>query len=104
MRPDRVLLAPNLPGWEEIDLAARLRSATGTTVVAVSNDVRAGALAEARLGALRGCRCGLYINLGIGIATALVMDAGSPRAPHRAIGEIGEIAYIRPPGTLGAGP
>jgi len=75
VQPDRILLAPNLPGWEETALAARLRSATGVAAVAVTNDVRAGALAEARLGALRGCRCGLYVNLG---------------------------TYIRPSGALGA--
>jgi glucokinase len=99
VRPDRILLAPNLPGWEEIDLAARLRSATGITVGAVTNDVRAGALAEARLGALRGCRCGLCVNLGTGIAAALVMDGRVAEGAHHAAGEI---AYIRSPGTLGA--
>ncbi|MGH7749196.1 MAG: ROK family protein [Candidatus Dormibacteria bacterium] len=84
MQPDRILLAPNLPGWEEIDLAARLRSATGITVGAVTNDVRAGALADARLGALRGCRCGLYVNLGTAIAAALVMDDRVAEGAHHA--------------------
>ncbi len=99
VQPDRILLAPNLPGWEETALAARLRSATGVAAVAVTNDVRAGALAEARLGALRGCRCGLYVNLGTGIAAALVVEGRVAEGAHQAAGEI---AYIRPSGALGA--
>jgi glucokinase len=99
VQPDRILLAPNLPGWEETDLAAQLRSATGVATVVVTNDVRAGALAEVRLGALRGCRSGLYVNLGTGIAAALVVDGRVAEGAHHAAGEIG---YVRPSGALGA--
>jgi len=99
VQPERIMLAPNLPGWENTDLAALLRSATGVESIAVTNDVRAGALAEIRWGALVGCKCGLYVNLGTGIAAALVLDGGVTEGAHQASGEI---AYIRPPGALGA--
>lgn len=99
VQPDGILLAPNLPGWEKTRLADELRVLTGVATVEVSNDVQAGALAEARSGALRGCRCGLYVNLGTGIAAALVVDGRVVPGAHQGAGEI---AYVRPVGALGA--
>ena len=101
IQADRILLAPNLPGWEDVDLAGCLRQALGVASVAVTNDVRAGALAEARAGALRGCRAGLYVNLGTGLAAALVIDGRVADGAHSAAGEIG---YVQPLGALGAWP
>jgi glucokinase len=98
---DRLLLAPNLPGWEEADLAGALREALGVPRVAITNDVRAGALAEARTGALQGSRSGLYVNLGTGLAAALVVDGRVAEGAHQAAGEIG---YSQPLGALGAWP
>jgi glucokinase len=98
---DRVLLAPNLPGWEGADLAGCVREILGVATVAVVNDVRAGALAEVRGGALRGCRSGLYVNLGTGLAAALVTDGRVAEGAHAAAGEIG---YVQPLGALGAWP
>lgn len=98
---DRLLLAPNLPGWEDVDLAGCVRKALGVEAVPVTNDVRAGALAEVRSGALRGCRSGLYVNLGTGLAAALVVDGRIVDGAHSAAGEIG---YVQPPGALGAWP
>jgi glucokinase len=69
--------------------------------VALTNDVRAGALAEARSGALRGSRAGLYVNVGTGLAAALVVDGQVTEGAHQAAGEIG---YSQPLGALGAWP
>jgi glucokinase len=98
---DRILLAPNLPGWEDADLAGALRDALGVPRMGITNDVRAGALAEARTGALRGSRCGLYVNLGTGLAAALVVNGQVVEGAHQAAGEIG---YSQPLGALGAWP
>jgi len=98
---DRLLLAPNLPGWEDADLVGALRSALGVGRLAVTNDVRAGALAEARAGALRGSRSGLYVNVGTGLAAALVIQGRVTDGAHHAAGEIG---YSQPTGALGAWP
>ena len=86
---DRVDLAPNVVGWSELDLAGRFRDAFGAVPVAIENDVKAAALAEARAGALRGTRVGLYVNLGTGIAIAPVLDGRVLRGAHGAAGEIG---------------
>ncbi len=68
VRPDRILLTSNLPGWENLALADRLVLELGVDSVAVANDVRAGALAELRRGALRGADPGVYLSLGTGVA------------------------------------
>ena len=98
---DRILLAPNLPGWEDVDLAGCVQQALGVASVALTNDVRAGALAESRNGALRGVRSGLYVNLGTGLAAALVIGGRVIDGAHSAAGEIG---YVQPLGALGAWP
>jgi len=59
--------------------------------VTVESDVRCGALAESRVGAGRGCTSMLYVSVGTGISSALVL-AGEVWAGHRgeaiALGEL----------------
>jgi glucokinase len=85
---DRILLAPNMPGWESLSLPGALRAGLPGLPVATGNDVHAAALAEARWGNLRG-RDGLYVNLGTGLAAAIVLDGRVIRGRHGAAGEIG---------------
>ncbi|PYC70620.1 ROK family protein [Streptomyces tateyamensis] len=93
IQPDRILLTPNLPGWEELALAERLAAELGVARVPVANDVRAGALAELRRGALRGADPGLYVNLGTGVAAALTVGDRVLAGANQAAGEIG---YLNP--------
>lgn len=88
---DRIRLAPNVPGWEDLALAEELRTATGIPDVVVANDVKAATRAEYRWGALRGCDPGLYVNLGTGIAAGVVIGGRVLEGAHRAAGEI---AYL----------
>ncbi|GAA0268201.1 ROK family protein [Cryptosporangium japonicum] len=92
VRGDRIRLAPNVPGWDGLALPALLRERFGDAPVAIDNDVNAGAAAELRWGALRGVDVGLYVNVGTGLAAALV--AGGRVVPG-AHGAAGEIAYLR---------
>ncbi|WP_317621051.1 ROK family protein, partial [Streptomyces sp. CBMA123] len=64
-----VLLAANL-GWRGLPLRERLTEELGLPV-ALGHDVRAGGLAEARLGAGRGSRDFLFVPVGTGVAAAL---------------------------------
>ena len=73
VRDDRILLVPNLPGWEHLALGRRLAAALGVDTVPVCNDVHAGALAELRHGNLRGADPGVYVSLGTGIAAAVTV-------------------------------
>jgi glucokinase len=68
-----------------------LKGAVPGVPVNVESDVRCGALAEVRLGAGRGLDSVLYVTLGTGLSSALVVD-GRPHAGHRgeaiALGEL----------------
>ncbi|SCL14602.1 ROK family protein [Micromonospora inyonensis] len=64
---------------------------------ALGHDVRAGGLAEARLGAGRGTRHVLFVAVGTGIAAAHVVDGSAAVGAHGAAGEIGHI-LVRPNG------
>ncbi|MEB4636805.1 ROK family protein [Burkholderia contaminans] len=86
---DGIRLAPNNPGWERLVLADQLREGFGVECVGVETDVKAAALAEARCGALVGIDCGLYLNLGTGLAAAAVIGGKVLRGAHGAAGEIG---------------
>jgi glucokinase len=88
VQDNRMLLAPNVPGWDGLDLPARLADALGTTVV-FGNDVNAAALAEARWGALAGTDAGVFVSLGTGIKAGLVIGGRVFTGAHGAAGEIG---------------
>ncbi|MFG1924693.1 ROK family protein [Cryptosporangium sp. NPDC048952] len=92
VRDGRVRLAPNVPGWEGLALPALLRERFGDAPVAIDNDVNAGAAAELRWGALRGVDTGLYVNVGTGLAAAVVVGGRVVPGAH---GAAGEIAYLR---------
>jgi glucokinase len=87
---DRVLMAPNVPGLERLALPALLQQAFSTEKVRIENDVKTAAMAELRWGELVGVDVGLYVNLGTGIAAALVVHGQVIRGSH---GAAGEIAY-----------
>lgn len=89
IRDGRVRLAPNVPGWEGLELPRLLREAYGSTPVAIDNDVNAAAAAELRWGALRGVTDGIYLNLGTGLAAALIVGGRVISGAHGAAGEIG---------------
>lgn len=92
IRDGRVLLAPNVPGWEGLELPRLLREEYGAIPVAIDNDVKAAAAAELRWGALRGVSAGVYLNLGTGLAAALVVNGQVVSGAH---GAAGEIAYLQ---------
>jgi glucokinase len=87
---DRILLAPNVPGWTELPLAARLREGLDLPTVVTETDVKAAALAESRWGALRGADPGVFLSLGTGLAAGVVVGG---RVLHGANGAAGEIGY-----------
>ncbi|HET8598711.1 MAG TPA: ROK family protein [Segeticoccus sp.] len=84
----RSVFAGNL-GWHDLPLRDLLSVACGLPV-AFGHDVRAGGLAEVRLGAARGHRNALVVPVGTGIAAALVID-GQPYAGNGYAGELGHL-------------
>jgi glucokinase len=94
-REDHVELAPNVPGWERLALPRLLREEFGTTPVVIANDVKAAAVAELTWGELRNVSTGIYVNLGTGFATALIVGGAVLDGAHGAAGEIGYWARSR---------
>jgi glucokinase len=87
---DHVALAPNVPGWQQLELPVLLREHFEPALLAVGTDVKAAALAELRWGSLRGADPAILLILGTGIAAAIV--AGG-EVLHGANGAAGEIGY-----------
>jgi predicted NBD/HSP70 family sugar kinase len=88
-REDRVDLAPTVPGWGDLALGRELDRAFGGAQIRLATDVKAAAQAEAEWGALAGCDPGIYLNLGTGLAVAIVAGGAVVTGRHGASGEIG---------------
>ncbi|MET8825836.1 ROK family protein [Streptomyces sp. NPDC004610] len=88
--------AANL-GWRDVPLRGLLTERLGVPV-ALGHDVRAGGLAEGRIGAGRGADRFLFIPLGTGIAGAIGIDGRVEAGAHGFAGEIGHVV-VRPGGT-----
>lgn len=80
-----VLLAPNLPGFDTIDVRAEAARALGCAV-SVENDVNMAALGEQRHG--RGSDDFAFVAYGTGIGMGLVSDGRLVRGGRGAAGEI----------------
>ncbi len=99
---DRVELAPAIPGWETFAFGRELRAAFPGVRLAMATDVKAAALAELRWGALVGCDPAIYLNLGTGLASAIVAGGAVISGAHGAAGEIGY--NVREPADVGKSP
>jgi glucokinase len=98
---DRVELAPAIDGWEELELGRELRAAFPGAVIRMGTDTKTAAQAEARWGALAGYDPAIYLNLGTGLAAAIVTGG---RVVSGSQGAAGEIGYsLREPADVGRG-
>jgi glucokinase len=86
---DGVHLAPAIPGWGGIRLGVALEKAFDGAEVRLATDVKAAARAEQEWGALAGCDPAIYLNLGTGLAVAIVANGSVLAGRHGAAGEIG---------------
>lgn len=77
-------------GWRDLPLRSLLAARTGLPV-GLGHDVRAGALAEAALGAARGVRDVLFVAVGAGVAGAALVDGRLLVAG----GFAGELGHLR---------
>jgi len=85
--------APNLPGWHEVPVRARLERALGRPV-RIENDANAAALAEWRLGAGRGARAFVFLTMSTGVGGGLVLDGRLYRGARFGAGELGHIPIV----------
>ena len=92
----RITLAPQIAGWDGIELASELADVAGCPIV-VENEAHLSLLAEQWLGAARSHRNVVYIQLGIGIGAAILIDGQLYRGSS---GAAGEVAYLVTEGDL----
>jgi glucokinase len=86
---DRVELAPAIPGWDRLAMGQELRRAFPGAQIRMATDAKAAAQAEVRWGALAGCDPAVYLNLGTGLAAAVVIGGEVVNGVNGAAGEIG---------------
>jgi glucokinase len=86
---DRVELSPAIAGWDTLPFGRSLRAAFPGVPVQMATDAKAAAAAEVRWGSLAGCDTAVYLNLGTGLAAAVVVDGQVLAGSHSAAGEIG---------------
>ena len=77
-------------GWRDLPIRRHVVEAVGVPTV-VGHDVRAGLVAEARIGAAAGARNALFLPVGTGIAAALMVD-GRVLSGDGWAGELGHVS------------
>lgn len=85
-----LLFAPNLPGWTDVPVRARLEEQIGRPVF-LDNDVTLGALGEGTFGAARGMSNFAAIFIGTGIGGGILVEGEVYRGFNQTAGEIGHM-------------
>jgi predicted NBD/HSP70 family sugar kinase len=92
----RLSLAPQIADWDGLDLGGQLERRLGCPVVA-DNETRLSLLAECWRGAARDVPHVVYVQVGIGIGGALVLDGRLFRGKRGAAGEISYLLDVDEP-------
>jgi len=105
---DRVLWAPNLPGWRDVPLREMLQARLGIPAC-LEFDGHAAALGEWWVGAGRGCHSLASIIIGTGIGGGFIVDDALWPGRDRLAGAVGWFPLAGPDGpdhweNLAAGP
>ncbi|MFE6869212.1 ROK family protein [Kitasatospora sp. NPDC057692] len=83
-------------GWRDVPLRRLVAERAGVPV-ALGHDVRAGGIAEARLGAGRGHEVFLFVPIGTGVGAAVMIGGRPFGGAHWQAGELGHLV-VRPGG------
>ncbi len=82
---------PIMPGWDDADVAGRLRALLGPTPVLVDNDVNIMALGE-HATEFREVDHLLFVKVATGIGAGIISDGSIRRGAQGAAGDLGHIA------------
>ncbi len=96
-----ILSPPNLPLWDDVPIVDYLTERAHVPVF-LQNDANAGALAEWRFGAGRGCRSMVFLTFGTGLGAGLILDGRLYAGKSDMAGEAGHIR-LAPDGPVGYG-
>lgn len=86
-----ILSPPNLPGWDRIAICEELTKRFGGRAF-LMNDANASALAEWQFGAGRGCQSMMFLTMGTGMGSGLILDG---RLYEGVTGNAGEVGHLR---------
>ncbi len=89
-RKGLILGPPNLPGWDEVPIVHMLAQRFGVPVF-LQNDADAGALAEWRYGAAKGCRNAVFLTFGTGNGAGLILNGQLYTGASNMAGEVGHM-------------
>lgn len=95
--------SPNLPGWEDRNLATDIHTVFKEIPLALVNDVNGALYGEFRQGAGRGCRDLIMIALGTGVGGGVILQGELVLGRNFGAGEIGHMVLdpAGPPCTCG---
>lgn len=96
-----ILSPPNLPGWDRIEIVSMLKERFGKPC-AICNDANAGALAEWKFGAGRGCENLIFMTFGTGLGAGLILNGALYSGTSGMAGEVGHMR-LSPFGPSGYG-
>lgn len=94
VRPNGTVWAPNLPGWNNLLLASRLRQSLGIPVV-VESDRNAAVVGECWRGAARGKSDVVVLMIGTGIGAGILSGGRIVRGAHELSGCAGWLTVMR---------
>jgi len=94
VRPNGTVWAPNLPGWNNLALASRLRQSLGIPVV-VESDRNAAVVGECWRGAARGKSDVIVLMIGTGIGAGILSGGRFVRGAHELSGCAGWLTVMR---------
>lgn len=83
--------SPNLPGWQDSDLAALVGQAFGDLPIALVNDVNGALWGEFQEGAGVGCTDLVMLALGTGVGGGVIINGQLVIGAHSGAGEVGHM-------------
>lgn len=86
-----IIRSHRTPGFDNFPMAGIVEERFGIPVC-VENDARAAAVGEVRFGSGRGSRNLIYLQLGIGIGGAIIVDGSVVHGTSMTAGELGHMA------------
>lgn len=85
-----IMSPPNLPGWDDVHIVETLKARYGVPVK-LCNDANAGAVAEWKFGAGRGCNNMVFLTFGTGMGAGLIIDGKLYSGTNGNAGEVGHL-------------
>jgi glucokinase len=85
---------PNLPTWDDVPIKAILEDEFHAECL-IENDANAGAVAEHRFGAGKGCQNMVFLTMGTGLGAGIITDGRLYRGTNDLAGEVGHLRLTR---------